>query len=127
MQEFFRCAHEVLQAKKDQIVEAENDKEMTKQIFSGFLETVCRYISTTGGFNFRYDPENTNHPDKSCFICKKEFQKFDLCRTPDCEHLFHAVCICGLEDKATGELYCPICNTKIEDKIKFPKDFSQNV
>lgn len=121
MEEFIRCASEVLEAKKKQITEAEDEKDMGKQIFAGLLETFCRYISTTGGFNFRYDPEKTTHPDKSCLICEKDFQKFDLCRTPDCEHLFHAVCICSLEDKVTNELYCPICQTKIEDKIKLPK------
>ncbi len=69
---------------------------------------------SVGTVNIRYDP--IKDQQSICLICNKYFNKHDLCRIPDCEHLFHAKCICGLQNPGDS-LVCPICGTLITDRV----------
>lgn len=78
-------------------------------------DALINYTGMKAGINFRYGL--SNYTIETCLICNRDFTDLDVCRTPSCEHLFHSVCICNLEDKNTKELKCPICNAIIPSLI----------
>ena len=86
-----------------------------------FFSALTNYMGVRGGIKFRWDSEKRNpkYGIVWCFICRERFRQDDLCREPDCEHVFHAKCICALERK-DSLLHCPFCNTPIVDKIEIP-------
>jgi len=83
-------------------------KDSKKHNIKALGAAFINYTKMKAGINFRYGLSKCKI--KTCLICNKDFTDLDICRTPSCEHLFHSVCICNLEDKNTKELKCPICN-----------------
>jgi len=77
--------------------------------------SIIRYIGIKSKINFRYGLTQSKQIKEItiCLICNKEFKDIEICRTPSCKHLFHATCICSLENKETKELKCPICEQLI--------------
>jgi len=121
--EFQLCCYDVMK-----YIDIHESNYRMKILFEAFVQLV----SIRSGMNFRYGLTNIEkYKDvKKCLICNKNFENIDVCRTPSCEHLFHATCICSLENKETKELKCPICKTNIDDYLlpfdKFNPDFYDN-
>lgn len=115
--EYQLCYYDVLKyaIKHDEnFIKYDTDENYKMKLFS---LSVSNFLAIQSGTNFRYGLSNLEKIKniKTCLICNKDFKDTDVCRTPNCQHLFHATCICSLENKETGELKCPICKTLIED------------
>ena len=91
-------------------LEEQSDTLLLKLLASSIME----YVGIKSDINFRYQRDKDFNQIKICKICNKYFQEDDICRTPDCNHLFHAKCICSLESE--GKIFCPICDTLIPSK-----------
>lgn len=73
----------------------------TKLMMNILMSSLTSQLAISGEINFRYTGLEFQ---KKCLICNQNFKKDQICRTPTCEHLFHAKCICGLikETKKRG-------------------------
>lgn len=103
---------ELKENNKEYDIYLENNKEYHMKII---YNSLIRFIGIKSKINFRYGLSSaiTTKLAETCLICKEDFKDIDVCRTPSCEHLFHSICICSLENKETGELKCPICEMEI--------------
>lgn len=94
---------EMKQLNKNEDITIYDKKYYMKALFNA----IVRHTAIKNNINFRYGL--SRYKIKICLICNKKFDDLDVCRVPKCEHLFHAECICSLENKDINELKCPIC------------------
>lgn len=74
------------------------------------MNIMANLVSQRLGINFRYTTSQHGAATAPCFLCQQPFREGDLCRAPDCAHLYHARCI-------VPHPCCPQCQAPIRSRL----------